>query len=122
MPLTGYDYLLDLTTSISGQQDLLLNESTPQSKALNWLAYEDTAGIPQEAEFANNLTERYVIALLHFAMGGEDWIEPMDFLSNSSVCEWPPLAENAEDETTFTNGIRCNSDGQVNQIRLGKFS
>ena len=131
--LTGMEYLIELLSPISGR-DVLTNETTSQYMTLEWLASEDTLGITLDATNQDLLLERYIVALLYFSMGGIDWKFDYNFLSNSSVCEWvstPSLSEdwkmsNATNLTSSTNeglrvnGVRCNSDGSVNQIRLGK--
>ena len=138
-------YLLKLLSPVSGE-DILTNETTPQYLAINWLAYEDTSGIQLDETNANILIERYVVSLLYFAMGGYDdaWQFDYDFLLNTSVCDWPPsssafdeslngtngtdyfddtyIDEDDQEEAIRVNGVRCNSDGSVNQIRFGKFS
>lgn len=78
--------------------------------------------MPQNETNQDILTDRYVVALLYFAMGGSYWIHNMTFLGNTSVCEWPPMANaTAEaEETSFVDGIRCDGNGRVNHIRLGE--
>lgn len=117
--LSGYDYLVELVSPIS-TEDVLFNETTPQHKALRWLAFEDGSKIPQDSSSASILKDRFLVALMYFGMGGDGWLNQLDFLSNSSVCEWPPIGEDEASETSEIVGIRCDSDGLVNHIRLGK--
>ena len=119
--MEGYDYLLDLVSTIS-EKEALLNETTPQFVALNWLAFEDTVGIPlvsTNSDFlATSLVERYVVGLLYFSTEGINWTNTHNFLSNTSICEWPSII--TDDNETVIDGVRCNEEGFVDSIALGK--
>ena len=122
-PLVGYNYLIDLLSPISGK-DTLLNETTAQFEALNWLANEDTFGIPHvesnSRDLEDSLIERYVVALLYFSTDGSNWTSSYNFLTNTSVCEWQRTV--TESNETLSDGIRCNEEGFVDTIALGKSS
>ena len=66
----------------------MINTSTPQNKAVEWLAYRDPAGLDLDNTLASNLRERYIVALLYFATSGDEWSKRLNFLSNFSVCDW----------------------------------
>ena len=66
----------------------LINTSTPQNKAVEWLAYRDPAGLDLDNTLASNLRERYIVAVLYFATNGDEWSKRLNFLSNFSVCDW----------------------------------
>ena len=69
----------------------LWNDSTPQGKAIRWLAEEDGLEVdPAESEV---LVQRYALAVIFYATGGKKrenkaWIKKANFLSNMSVCHW----------------------------------
>jgi hypothetical protein len=84
--LTDYEYLYNVFYPIS--RDALLNETTPQFQALNWLAYQDPAMLPFTQSNSSTLVERYVAAVFYYSMGGPQWSNHLDFLSNHSICDW----------------------------------
>jgi hypothetical protein len=111
--LSELEYLIQLLSPISGR-DALLDESSSQNRALHWLGFED----PNDHRSTNPsvLEDRYILALLYFCTQGDSWEDPLDFLTNSSVCEWPPARE---DDSEYVKGVRCNNQGEVVRIRLG---
>ena len=153
--LKGYPYLFELISSSTvSTKEQLLNETLPQYKALHWLAYEDTIpNLPLDStvEDERYLIERYALAVLYFATGGVNsgggnsggvhdnddidasasvWLDEYNFLSNTSVCEWPPPlvviggvdeAEEEEEEES-QNGIRCDKDGYVTKVQISKYT
>ena len=112
--LSNDELLLGLLTPISG--DAILNESTPQFEAFQWMAFEDTAMLHPNVTSPSVLIDRYVAALLYFSTGGPHWFDSVEFLGNSSVCEWNAGNKTGDDDT----GVHCNLQGSVVQIRLGK--
>ena len=113
--LSDEELLLELLTPISG--DAILNESTPQFEAFQWMTYEDSAvllGINSNTPSAV-LIDRFVISLLFFATGGPDWFDKMNFLTNSSVCDW-----HSQQSKNCEYGVFCNSAGSVVRLSIGK--
>jgi hypothetical protein len=66
----------------------LSNPETPQYQALNWLAYGDPANLDFALVPPGALLERFLMALLYFSTAGDNWDDPVGFLSASSVCGW----------------------------------
>ncbi|CAB9531457.1 LRR receptor-like serine threonine-protein kinase [Seminavis robusta] len=142
--LTKETFLIQLLSLVSSKA-LLLDNSTHQFRALQWMMTNDTiaeglifnngsleetmsnetdekltSANPVLDSYAPNnflLAERYVLALLYFATGGEDyWNEQHDFLNtNTSVCDWPPPLEGEKDDAF---GVRCNEDRRVTKIHF----
>jgi hypothetical protein len=102
---------------------LLSDLSTPQGKAIEWLINEDGAYLCPNA---TKLIQRYVLAVMYYSTGGENWMkcsassiasdncggeEPFvnrtRFLSNDNECSWA--------------GIRCSESLCVTQIEFGTF-
>ena len=114
---TNFKYLQNLFCEISGK-DILLEEDGPRYQALDWLANNDTYLVAEDIRNPENiveLTERYALAVLYFSTGGPTlWSEQFDFLSNTSVCSWPP------DNETLLYGISCNREGEVTEVHIGK--
>jgi hypothetical protein len=112
---TYKQYLSDFSAAINGGDSGLaaLPSDSPRGKALNWIRNEDT-GVDIKTTPITLLLERYVVAVMYYAMGGgsEALKDDFGFLSEASVCEW---------KNTFYNGVWCNSDSKVKEINIGKF-
>ena len=87
---------VDLLDGIS-DTDVLEDPTTSQYKAVNWLIYDDSEALDPMEEPLSDLIQRYVIAVVFFATGGESLIQ------NSTVCEW--------------DGVEC-QDGHAMSIDL----
>ena len=114
---TDMEKLFKLLGPISGE-DVLWDETTPQHQAMVWL---DSTNLTQywnvhstdntfEPLHMVSLVERYVVAVLYYSTNGPGWMEDMNFLSDNSICEWKGTE----------NGIKCNEEGDVVEIRLSK--
>jgi len=94
--------------------ETLLDVSSPQYKAIEWLS--------SSMEYTNvslsspNFVQRYVVAVLYFALGGDTWT----VCSQSDiVCkdQKPPHLSGVNECDWF--GIKCgNSDGMITQMKL----
>jgi hypothetical protein len=87
--------------------EALQDDSSPQFRALRWLANEDTAVLDLDSISTVILVERYALAVLYFVTNGEGWRDQGDFLSASSVCEWNNRQTQGHDSIT---GLLCNED------------
>ena len=121
-PLSDYDYLVEVLSPISSR-DLLLNATTSQNKALNWILDEDAFFSDIKGDnntiqsiLETTLIERYVVAVLYYSAQGDRWTRDLSFLSNASVCKWPPKT----DEEAEIDGVGCNPNGQVTDVNLCK--
>ena len=102
----------------------LWNDSTPQGKAIRWLAEED--GLEVDPLDSEVLVQRYALAVIFYATGGKKrenkgWIKKANFLSNMSVCHWNEPDD--EDEYTYSIlGTNCpDGNSEVKTLSLGKF-
>jgi hypothetical protein len=86
--------------------EVLQDDSSPQFRALHWLANNDTM-VPN-LDSTLILLERYALAVLYFATSGEGWLDQRNFLSASSVCRWEKGGR----------GVICNGDGLVVDLIL----
>eukprot|EP00980_Cylindrotheca_fusiformis_P001040 scaffold284_cov150-Cylindrotheca_fusiformis.AAC.1 len=82
-----------------------LNETTPQYRALEWLAYNDTRGLTINDD-AIELLERFSLATFYYSNDGgdsetDDWSR---WLTISSHCDW--------------RGLYCDEDGRVTTLDL----
>ena len=98
----------------------LWNYSRPQGKAIWWLAEEDGLEVdPAESEV---LVQRYSLAVIFYAAGGETWIDKAHFLSKMSVCDWNELDEYDYIDYSYYLGANCTGgNSEVNTLLLGKF-
>eukprot|EP00980_Cylindrotheca_fusiformis_P017870 scaffold5665_cov114-Cylindrotheca_fusiformis.AAC.1 len=86
-PLSDIDLLANVV--MPGVDISNLNETAPQYRALEWLAYNDTRALTDATE----LLERFSLATLYYSGGRGDW------LTISSHCDW--------------RGLFCEEDGRV---------
>ena len=99
----------------------LWNDSTPQVKAIWWLAEEDGFEVdPAESEV---LVQRYYQAVIFYATGGETWIDKAHFLSNMSVCHWNEFDDDDYSDYSYSRlGTKCtDGNSEVNTLSLGNF-
>jgi hypothetical protein len=95
--------------SVSGER--LDDKNSPQYQALNWIANEDPAKTSVNHTDIEIIKQRYVAAVLYFALSGEGWINQYKFRSEADICSW-----NQED-----SGIICDStNGNIQMLNLCK--
>ncbi len=99
--------------AISGE--VINNASTPQNKAYDWLVNEDPANLDLDSLSDEDLSQRYIAALLYFSLDGGNWFDQYDFLSNSHVCEW--------NNGSFRNrlGVICDSSDKITGFAISKY-
>ena len=107
------EILREMLSPISGIESLS-DESSSQYSALVWLADEDPAQLDLNESDFDEISDRYIVALLYFVTSGFDWRVQRDFLSEKSICEWNDGGEGGAFE-----GIRCKKDDVV-EIILGR--
>lgn len=105
--------------------DEMTEAGSPHEFAVLWLAdtdqlylpIPDSIDSPEGARFVS----RYVVALMYFMLGGENWDYQLSFLSEKDVCEWNDIFVAAEgvQGRFFRIGIACNN-GIVNTWQMRK--
>jgi hypothetical protein len=82
---------------------LLLQSSSPQTKALEWLVYRDNLLSHQQIPDPIELAQRYAVLVLYYACDGERWLNGFDLDEFTSIptCEW----ENGETFLCQNNAI-----------------
>mmetsp|Transcript_23880 Transcript_23880/g.34731 ORF Transcript_23880/g.34731 Transcript_23880/m.34731 type:complete len:815 (-) Transcript_23880:116-2560(-) len=93
----------------------LLDDSTPQGKAANWVANEDPISPPLDIG-SQKYIQRYIMAVFYYAMDGPNWITCSE---GGSVCNngSPWLSE--DDECDWF-GSDC-VNGELSQVSQGGF-
>jgi len=91
----------------------LRDNSTAQHEAIMWFANDDPTYPELEGLSEDLIVSRYVSALLYISTGGKEWRQQLNFMSDSSVCEWNDGGAGEVEE-----GIVCDSDdaGRVDGI------
>ena len=101
--------LSDIVASISDPATLA-DSSSPQAQAKNWLVYDDNLWVNETDVVTREMAvQRYVLAAFYFATSGPSWI------GNT----WLQGHECNTGNTSWT-GIKCNTNGQVRALALGK--
>jgi len=96
----------DITKSIRQELEKISTkpETTPRkvrARAQHWLLHEDT----YHTVNLKVLKERYILAVIYFALGGQNWIGiSRIWLSSDTICDW--------------DGLKCNQDGFVTGLFL----
>ena len=99
-------YLREILSLASSEADLL-DPSTPQHQAMQWLINEDPADLPLREAKPERLRERYILAVLYNATGGPAWTDNTNFLSEKSVCEWA--------------GVFCGNENSIVDLDFRKY-
>jgi len=126
-----------LVSDVVGGQ-MLIDPSSPYSKALNWITFDDPQQLTPDAP---NFVQRYLAAYLYFATTTDGpWTScgpptnASDMSPNNEHCTWqylaqfnPPAYNTPTAIRWLTNysecdwaGLDCDSHGQVIQIDLRK--
>jgi Leucine-rich repeat (LRR) protein len=112
-----WDFARDIFAPLSGEE-ALMDESSPQYKALSWIVHEDPTSMMMTMMVGNGtqssssssmsmmILERYIMALLYFSTDGPNWVLQYDFLGNQSICDWGRT-------------IRCSFEGAAVRISIG---
>mmetsp|Transcript_27567 Transcript_27567/g.75216 ORF Transcript_27567/g.75216 Transcript_27567/m.75216 type:complete len:685 (+) Transcript_27567:254-2308(+) len=90
------------------------DSKSPQSRALQWMLYEDKLQLPLPLNRADPFVQRYIVAVMVFAltharsknsMSEEDLRETYGLLSGVHECDW-----NMVDAKGVTTGVVCRND------------
>jgi hypothetical protein len=100
----------DALVSISGES--LYDEESPQYQALYWIANDDPAKTSVGVTDPETIEQRYVAAVLYFALVGKGWTNQYSFCSAADICSW---------NQNELSGIVCGSqEGHVESLNLSK--
>uniref|UniRef100_A0A7S3L6J3 L domain-like protein n=1 Tax=Amphora coffeiformis TaxID=265554 RepID=A0A7S3L6J3_9STRA len=97
-------------------RDVLLAPESPQSRALQWMVFQDASKrpIPRALLGAEALqyVQRYSLAVFYFATGGPtEWKEQLNFLAPSHECDWFEEKDpNGTAAYEFPIGVSCNEE------------
>lgn len=129
-PPIDEDLLVEFLSRISSDDGAALSDPTsPQYAAMQWLRSSANSGIYKDSTFI----QRYSLATLYFATGGEQWSDSTAWLTNTSECEWYTssdlsricdLEDNLVELSLRTNGLVGSLPAELNLLSnsLSKFS
>jgi hypothetical protein len=104
--------LYDVVVSTVVESDSLLDESTPQNQALQWLLFTDPMFTADPAALSpvpeNRIKQRFVLATFFYSVNGTSWNQDHNWLVSNECL------------STFWRGVDCNDDDEVRTIALGK--
>jgi hypothetical protein len=100
---------------ISGEQ--LKDKTSPQYRAMNWLANTDAANMTIGVDPEVAIKTRYVAAVLYYSFQGDIWHKTYNFLSKNNVCSWNQNDQN--DLVPF--GISCGTDMAIESFRSHEY-
>jgi len=90
---------------------------SPQQRAYDWMINVDTYMKKRAKKIPESLTDdggvelktRYILAVLYFALNGENWKEDFNFLTSSvDACLWHAEYFDFIEDDTFYRGASCN--------------
>jgi Leucine-rich repeat (LRR) protein len=100
---------------------IALQRSTgAQHLAADWISNQDILQYPVPSSLedvnATLFVQRYALAVLHLALGGNGWLINTHFLSKHNECEWFQSFKTQDGE--FPLGVTCDDNGRVSELRL----
>lgn len=81
-----------------------LIHNSPQSLAMKWIINEDTQHL---TVFSPRFTQRYVIAIIYYYLGGDSWINSFWLSPEQDECDIP--------------GVKCNSVKRITELNFCKY-
>jgi hypothetical protein len=98
-----------LLVPLSGE-DALDDSTSPQSQAFEWVLSDATQREDEVIE------TRYVAATLYYSLGGAQWVNQHNFLSQNDVCEWN---DSLNEDGGKRQGIFC-TYGAITELTMRK--
>jgi hypothetical protein len=109
--------------SLVSSRDDIANEDSPQNLAAHWIATEDELQVPVPSSLrdanAYKFVQRYALAVLYYALSGDDWEFDHHFVTDVDECGWSDGFKAGT--TEFHLGVGCNDKGQVYTLYMRKF-
>eukprot|EP00526_Cylindrotheca_closterium_P029314 CAMPEP_0113653814 /NCGR_PEP_ID=MMETSP0017_2-20120614/28799_1 /TAXON_ID=2856 /ORGANISM="Cylindrotheca closterium" /LENGTH=747 /DNA_ID=CAMNT_0000566871 /DNA_START=47 /DNA_END=2290 /DNA_ORIENTATION=+ /assembly_acc=CAM_ASM_000147 len=111
-----YDFL---TSNDVSTVDDLAKTGSPQYRAARWIANYDTerVDIPFQDEDPRRFNQRYSLAVLYYALGGDNWATQLNFLASDHECGWNEEIPD-ENKEVYAVGVSCNSELLVDSLLI----
>lgn len=98
------------------KQEILFNETTPQYLAAQWLAHGDASLMPIPTKNHKEFNQRYAMAVLYFALGGNEWTRSNNFMSSGHICTWKEEYSLQDITIELANLVGLHGDDQTSMI------
>lgn len=111
------------------KENALRDLTTPQHQALDFLVNHDHMQLKIPGDVKSDegqaFVQRYVLAVLFYALNGANWKQSLNFMTQEHECAWTSSIVNEEGAAAGGSvdnmmGITCNSDLQVQALVLCK--
>jgi hypothetical protein len=122
------DFLSVKITPVAKFKDI----TSPQYLASKWIADQDDFDMeipddPENVDDSYDFVQRYVMAVIYYALGGDEWQDDYGFLSPSPVCDWNEAAPvdtipDGNDPNFWFFGVTCDESDEIVQIYMGTYS
>jgi hypothetical protein len=116
--VTAYFIASDVSNEVA-----IRTKGTPQNAAASWLALNDEANmavpdVPTTTLEGYKYMTRYVLAVLYYAMDGQNWNYQADFGTVENICSWNQV--NYDGSDFYRQGVLCDSKtGLIFALDLG---
>lgn len=77
-----------ICSALDGDCELLLDISSPQGQAFDWLINDQMANPDLEAWGEEKQIQRYALATFYHSTGGASWANRLNWLSDQHECQW----------------------------------
>ena len=93
---------------------------TPQNKAANWIANVDPMHLDVPTSLSSDpfpFLQRYALATLYYALGGDLWINQLNFVTGDHECSWFQSMPDASGEP-YAIGVTCDATLRVKNLLI----
>jgi len=96
---------------------------SPQQFASTWISRHDpiqlTVPSGMDDEGALEFISRYIAAVFYFSLGGSEWNDRFNFLTEDNICDWNRYYTDGTSEYALVNlGITCNINNEPRTIMM----
>jgi len=107
--LTQRQQFINNTVIAVSDADILADKNSPQSRALNWLMFDDALWLnhPEDDVTTEQVLQRYALAVFYFSTGASQMLQDRGWLGGDEC-----------DEGSWI-GIGCDESGHVRTLALG---
>lgn len=104
-------------------QEALEETGSPQALAAEWITSKDLEQrqVPAMLHSQQRFVQRYVLAVLYYALGGDEWKEDLRWLTAEDECAWYDNRQIVDYvQTRMAFGVTCNEHLFVKNLFLPK--
>eukprot|EP00549_Striatella_unipunctata_P018668 CAMPEP_0118683960 /NCGR_PEP_ID=MMETSP0800-20121206/6354_1 /TAXON_ID=210618 ORGANISM="Striatella unipunctata, Strain CCMP2910" /NCGR_SAMPLE_ID=MMETSP0800 /ASSEMBLY_ACC=CAM_ASM_000638 /LENGTH=651 /DNA_ID=CAMNT_0006580565 /DNA_START=15 /DNA_END=1971 /DNA_ORIENTATION=- len=96
--------------------DVLTDTSSPQYRAMKFLADNDAWKLPVPAEDSTSSTkflQRFALSTFYYSTLGETWKDDMNFLTDNDECAWFKIFVDPSTRVAYKIGTSCTEDTAI---------